>query len=292
MIRPLPALAALALAASTGSAIAQAPQKPGSLDRSRVTAGTYLVDSGHTLVGWRVDHFGFNDYFGIFGDVTGSLALDPANPAASRVDVTIPINPTVASSGLRDHLLRPGKDGKAPDFFGATPQPARFVSRTVRPGADGTSAYIIGDLTLNGVTRPVAIDARFSGAGVGPRNKAETVGFEGKALIRRSDFGIAFGIPMVSDEVELDISAAFEKKASAEPIERPALGPNACGASKARAFVGRKATSAVRAEVARVTGAKAIRWIKPGMAVTMDYREDRLNVELSARETIRALRCG
>jgi hypothetical protein len=213
--------------------------------------------------------------------------------------VTIPINPTVASSGLRDHLLRPGKDGKAPDFFGPDAAPARFVSRAVRPGGDGISAYIIGDLTLNGRTMPVAIDARLSGAGVGPMNKAETVGFEGKALIRRSDFGIGFGIPMVSDEVELDISAAFEKTRAGfidrrppPPVARPDMGPNACGANRIKPFVGRKATPSVRAEVARATGAKAIRWITPGMAVTMDYRTDRLNVSLTKAEVIEGARCG
>lgn len=301
MIRPVSCLSALVAAASLAVAVtAQAPQKPGSVDRARVTAGTYTADPAHTLVGWRVDHFGFNDYFGLFGDISGTLTLDPANPAAARVDVTIPVNPTVASSALRDHLLRPGKNGKAPDFFGASPEPARFVSRTVRPGPDGASAHIIGDLTLNGRTMPVAIDARFSGAGVGPMNKAETVGFEGKALIRRSDFGIGFGIPMVSDEVELDISAAFEKTPRAgfidrlppPPLARPDMGPSACGANRIKPFVGRQATPAVRTEVARTTGAKAIRWITPGMAVTMDYRTDRLNVSLTKAEVIEGARCG
>ncbi len=59
-----------------------APQTPGAVDVTRVTAGTYNTDPGHTLIGWRVSHFGFNDYFGIFGDATGTLVLDPAKPNA------------------------------------------------------------------------------------------------------------------------------------------------------------------------------------------------------------------
>ena len=63
-----------------------APQVPGAKDIARVTAGTYNTDPGHTLIGWRVSHFGFNDYFGIFGDATGTLTLDPAK--VSRETVT------------------------------------------------------------------------------------------------------------------------------------------------------------------------------------------------------------
>ena len=65
---------------------------------------------------------------GIFGDVTGWLHLDPADLGKTKLDVTIPISKvTVASAGLRDHLLRPGKDGGKPDFFGDAPADARFV---------------------------------------------------------------------------------------------------------------------------------------------------------------------
>jgi polyisoprenoid-binding protein YceI len=139
------------------------------------------------------------------------LQIDPANLDAAKVDVTIPVaSVTTASRGLTDHLLRPGKDGGKPDFFGPAPAPARFVSTSVR--AEGMMATITGDLTLNGVTKPVTFEAEFTGAGINPGNKKETIGFEAEAEIKRSDFGVNFGVPMVSDEVELDISVAFEKQ--------------------------------------------------------------------------------
>ena len=65
---------------------------------------------------------------------------------------------------------------------------------------------------MNGVTKPVVIAAEFTGAGANPMSQVQTVGFEGTTTIKRTDFGINFAVPMVSDEVELDISAAFEKK--------------------------------------------------------------------------------
>lgn len=288
--KPLLAAALLATAIG-GGAIAQMPtEKPGAAEPSRVSGGVYEVDPNHTLVGWRVDHLGYNDYFGLFGEVTGRLAIDPANPAAAALEVSIPIKPVVASAALGEHLLRPGKEGKAPDFFGPDQPAARFVSTSVTPGADGRTAYIVGNLTLNGVTKPVAIQAEFAGAGT--MMGSETVGFHGRARLRRSDFGISNGIPLVGDEVELDITAAFERKLAAEGAERPDPGPNACNADKVAPWIGKKATPAVRAEVVQATGAKAVRWLYPDSAVTMDYRPDRLNVTMDKGEVIRSARCG
>lgn len=188
------------------------PALPGQVDVSRVAAGSYAADPLHTLVGFRVNHFGFNDYFGIFGGVTGTLQIDPANPSAASVDVTIPVaDVTVAAQGLKDHLLRAGEDGGDPDFFGPNPAAARFTSTSVAMTGD-TSANITGNLTLNGVTKPVVLAAEFTGAGANPMSQVQTLGFEGRTTIKRSDFGVDAFIPLVSDEVELDITAAFEKQ--------------------------------------------------------------------------------
>ena len=214
-MRRIAPLAALALAVvAVPVVIAQnAPAVPGAPDKARVAAGTYAADAGHTMVVWEVDHFGFSKYTGIFGDVTGTLVIDPANPAASKVDVTIPVaKVTTASSGLTGHLLRAGKDGGKPDFFGGAPADAKFVSTRVVLDDDGDEARVTGNLTLNGVTKPVTLDVEFHGAGTNPYNKKATIGFEAEGKIRRSDFGIAYGIPAVSDEVELEIHAAFEKQ--------------------------------------------------------------------------------
>src|SRR3546814_4558088 len=166
----------------------------------------------YTMVVWEVDHLGFSKYTGIFGDVTGTLVIDPANPAAAKVDVTIPVaKVTTASTGLTEHLLRAGKDGGKADFFGAKPADAKFVSTSVVLASEGDEAKVTGNLTLNGVTKPVTLDVDFHGEGVG-MNKKETVGFEAETTTKRSDFGVNMGIPYVSDAVELEIHAAFEKQ--------------------------------------------------------------------------------
>ena len=209
-------LIALSLTAATvlvaGTIAAQQPQIPGQLDASRVTAGEYKLDPGHTLVNWKVSHFGFNDYFGLFGDIAGTMTLDPADIGATRFDITVPITSVaVPSEGLRDHLLRPGKEGGAPDFFGPEPAPARFVSTSVRRTSD-TTAVASGQLTMNGKTGPVTMLVQFSGAGENPMSKAQTVGFHARATIDRTQWGIDYAAPMIGTAVDLEISAAFEKQ--------------------------------------------------------------------------------
>jgi polyisoprenoid-binding protein YceI len=204
------ALAAVPMLAQGG------PSLPGQPDKSRVIAGTYTADATHTLVAWKVNHFGFNDYFGLFGDVSGTLTVDPANPAAAKVDMTIPVSKiTTVNSKLTGELLKPAAAGGKAPFFGAAPADATFKSTSVVPGADGKTAKITGDLTLNGVTKPVTLDAEFTGAGTNPFNRALTVGFKANTIIKRSDFGVSGFIPLVGDEVKLGITVAFEKKPAA-----------------------------------------------------------------------------
>ncbi|MBS0482512.1 MAG: YceI family protein [Proteobacteria bacterium] len=208
------ALAAAALAVALPLTAQPAMQKPGSPSTAAITGGTYQADPAHTLVVWKIDHLGFTPYTGIFGDVTGTLQLDPKRPAAAKVDVTIPVaRVTTTSADLTAHLLRaPAKDGAKPDFFGAAPAPAHFVSTSVKVPGKGR-ATITGNLTLNGITRTVVLDASFYGAGKLPAalGGKENVGFTARTTIRRSDFGLGFLVPMLADAVSLDIAAAFQK---------------------------------------------------------------------------------
>lgn len=204
---PRSLIAAATLFAGASTLPAAPPVSP---DPSGVAAGTYQADPTHTLVGWRVNHMGFNDYFGLFGSITGTLVLDPANLAASRVSIRIPVaKVTTANAGLTGALLRPNTVGKA-DYFGPRPADALFVSTKVTPGADGRSAVIDGKLTLNGKTAPVTIIATFAGAGKNPITRKQTVGFHGTTTINRTDWGLSADVPMVGTSVDLSISAAFE----------------------------------------------------------------------------------
>jgi polyisoprenoid-binding protein YceI len=204
----LPLLAALPLAGlyaahheTTGGAM---PHAMPAVDVSKVTGGAYTVDNHHAQVQWQVNHLGFNDYFGLFGQITGTLNLDKANPSASKVKVTIPMSDLVTSRGdLTKHMM-------SADFLDATKHPtATFESTSIK--VDGQKAMITGNLTLLGVTKPVVLDAHLSGAGSNMMNKKETVGFHAKTSIKRSEWGMTKFIPGITDEVKLKISIAFEK---------------------------------------------------------------------------------
>jgi hypothetical protein len=84
------------------------------------------------------------------------------------------------------------------------------------------------------------------------------------------------------------------RESAGNPYSIPAAPsePTPCGSQHLGSFVGKTRTGAISAEVARSSGAKSIRWISPGMAVTMDYREDRLNVDLDDKGVITRFRCG
>lgn len=175
---------------------------PGIADTRRIAAGTYAVDPGHSQVTFTVNHLGFSTYRGMFGAVTGSMTIDPKAPARSKVSIVIPVSGiTTTVAKLDEHL-------KGPDFFDAAKFPtARFEAVSIRPS--GKRAKISGRLTIKGVTKPVVLDAVFIGAGtmMGKR----TIGFDATTTIRRSDFGVSYGIPLVPDLVPLQISVAFEK---------------------------------------------------------------------------------
>lgn len=198
----------LLLAACTAPLIAQELPKtaPGTPDPARVTAGNYEVDTGHTQVTWQVDHLGFSKYDGQFGGITGSLLLDPARLEATRLAVTIPASGVVTTvEGLTKHML-------TPDFLDPAKFPnATFTSTRVEKTGAAT-ARITGNLTLLGATRPVTLDTRFVGAGASfDPAKTLNIGFQATATIKRGDFGMKMGIPLVSDEVELRINAAFAR---------------------------------------------------------------------------------
>ena len=204
MRRSFAALTIAGLAAA-GIAIAQMPTEvPGKPDPKGVVAGSYKVEPLHTQIGFSVLHLGYNPFMGLFSGVSGTLVLDPAKPAADKLDVTIPVGSIYTTvDELTKHL-------KAADWFDTAKYPtARFVSTAVE--VRGTEAQITGNFTLHGVTKPITIQARFIGAGNHPMTKAPAIGFEGRSVIKRSDFGIANGVPFVSDEVNLTITAAFDK---------------------------------------------------------------------------------
>jgi polyisoprenoid-binding protein YceI len=186
-----------------GSALAQAASQ----NPQTVAGGTYAVEPFHTRVQFSVTHFGFTRYWGDVSGVSGSLVLDPKKAAADQIKVSIPVSSVSTTNGKLDEEL------KSPMFLDATAYPTiTFVSTSVK-ATGPTTADVTGDLTLHGVTKPVTLKAKFNAGGANPMSKKYTVGFDAHGVIKRSEFGVKTFVPMVSDETEITISAAFEKTA-------------------------------------------------------------------------------
>jgi polyisoprenoid-binding protein YceI len=201
-LRPILAVAALALALSAPPAFAQVPVNP---SPAAVQGGTFKLDTPHSKITWSINHFGFSTYIGQFSHAEGTLTLDPKNLGATALDVTI----DAASLGT----LNPALDNhlKSNAFLDVAQFPtATFhATKIVRTGE--RTADITGDLTLHGVTHPVTVQASFIQGGSNPVDKTYRLGFAGSAKLVRSEYGIKAYLPTLGDEVTLTIEAEFRQ---------------------------------------------------------------------------------
>lgn len=180
-----------------------------------VPAGAYTMDLMHTSVLFRVDHLGFSNYTARFKKATAQLQFDPNNLAASNVTVVIDAKsletdfPDPAKVDFNAELIGEGwlNAAKYPEIT--------FRSTSVEPTGARTMR-INGELTMRGVTKPMVLDARFNGGYRGhPMDPRARIGFSATGVLKRSDFGITYGIPApgtkmgVSDEVNVIVETEF-----------------------------------------------------------------------------------
>lgn len=171
-----------------------------------VKAGTYAIDPNHTQVTFSVSHFGISPFAGTFSEARGTLIIDPAKPAVSRLDVTIPIASVQTTSSVLTGEL------KGADWFDAAKFPTATFKSTKVTQITPDAVQVDGTLTLHGVTKPVMFRAKLFGAATNPMSKKASIGFLGRMVIHRADFGVSKYVPVVSDETVLVINAAFERQ--------------------------------------------------------------------------------
>lgn len=160
----------------------------------------YRLDPTHTDVVATWSHLGFSNPSANFTQVEGSLVYDAADPTASKVEVTLPL------AGLDSHVPALDRHMRGPDMFDAEKFPAiRFRSTKVEP-AGKDRLRVSGELTVKGVTRPAVLDVTLNGAGVHPMAKKPAVGFDATTVLKRSEFGIDYALPAVSDEIRIRIT--------------------------------------------------------------------------------------
>ncbi len=177
-----------------------------SAEASAVTGGTYVIDPTHTTVQWQVSHMGLSLYDGRFNTAEGTLSIDPDDIANGSLSVTIDAASIDTTSDKLDEELV-NAAFKAEEFPEIT-----FTSTGIEATGDNT-ADVTGDLTVRGTTKPTTLKVRFLGVGEHPFAKVETVGFQAKGHIKRSEFGITNWAPAIGDVVTLDIAAELRKQA-------------------------------------------------------------------------------
>ena len=167
-------------------------------------AGTWTIDPSHSAVGFSVRHL-MSKVRGSFTEFTGEI-VTTEDPLESRVSVRIPTASITTNNAQRDGHLR------STDFFDAeSGQELVFVGTSVREGEDGH--VIVGDLTINGVTREVELATEFLGVDVDAYG-ATRLGAEASTSISRKDYGVDFNVPLEGGKLligdKIDITLAIE----------------------------------------------------------------------------------
>ena len=168
-----------------------------------LAAGTWTADPSHTTVGFVVRHLGLSKVRGRFDSMTAQLVVGD-DLAGSSVIAEIEMGTVKTGNADRDAHLA------SSDFFNAETNPTMTFRSTSLAG-EGEEFTMVGDLTINGVTKQVELEVEFFGTSVFPLDQSTRAGFSATGTISRKDFGINFNAPvgvdkvMISDKVTLDL---------------------------------------------------------------------------------------
>lgn len=170
-----------------------------------IAADKYTLDASHSQIVFSYNHLGYSTTYGMFSGFEGEIMFDEENPASSSVSVAMPVRSMITGWEQRfAHFM-------ADDFFGAAEDDnelVTFTSTSIEVTGENT-ANITGDLTMNGVTNSVVLEAVLNQASPYPFGEKEgtpTMGFDATTTVIRSDFELGAFAPFVSDEVEVMIS--------------------------------------------------------------------------------------
>lgn len=170
------------------------------LTTGSAVAAEYKIDKEgqHAFIEFRIKHLGYSWLYGSFNDFDGTFTFDEKNPAADKVNVVINTNSVDTNHAERDKHLR------SKEFLNVSKFPqATFESTEVKKNGEGYT--VVGNLTLNGVTKPVTLESKLTGQGSDPWD-GYRAGFEANGNIKLKDFNITTDLGPASQEVELILS--------------------------------------------------------------------------------------
>lgn len=166
---------------------------------ARAQVEEYTLEKPHTQIVFAVSHLGFSNSHGKFLDYSGTFTFDRGKPENSRVEATV----KTASLFMGDEKW--DAHMKSADFFNVEKFPEMTFRSTSIEVLSGNTANITGDLTILGVTKPVTLAATFNKAEKHSFSGKHVSGFSASTKIKRSDFGMTYGLPLVGDDVDITI---------------------------------------------------------------------------------------
>jgi len=205
--------AAVAALLPLGNSVRAGDVQPAS--NASVPAGAYEVDHSHASLIFKVNHLGFSNYTARFKKLDAKLQFDPNNIAASTLTATVDVKSLETDFPYPEQIdFNAELTGK--NWLDAT-QFAQMTYVSKRVEMTGKNAMRIhGELTLRGVTKPLVLNATYNGGYAGhPMDPHARIGFSAQGELKRSDFGVAYGIPApgttmgVSDVVTIMIEVEF-----------------------------------------------------------------------------------
>jgi len=156
---------------------------------------SYTIDPAHTYPYFKISHLGFSTMMGRFNKTEGKMTFDEAKGTGS-VEISIDAASVDTAFEKRNEHLR------SPDFLNAAEFPTITYKSTKANIKDGKGS-VEGNLTIMGTTKPVTLEVTAMKCGVHPFSKKELCGFDATATIKRSDFGVKYGLPAIGDEMQL-----------------------------------------------------------------------------------------
>lgn len=172
-------------------------------------AESFTLDPVHSQVMFAADHLGFSHSHGRFADVTGTFNFDEKTPEKASANLVIKTASLAMDDAAWDEHL------KSADFFNVAKFPDMTFKTTSVFKGEGNTAKVTGDLTLLGVTKPVTLDVTYNKGAIHPMTKKYTAGFSATGTLKRSDFGMAYGLPGIGDDVKLMIEIEGTRAAKA-----------------------------------------------------------------------------
>ena len=165
----------------------------------------YTLDPLHTYPHFAVEHFGVSMFWGRFDRSSGKFMIDRA---AKKASLELTVNTASVSTGENDKGSRPrslDEHLRSADFFNVAEFPRMtFKAADVKFIGDNP-AEVTGELTLLGVTRPLTLKVERWVCKDNPFNKKPMCGGNASGALKRSDFGMKYALPAVSDEVRLTV---------------------------------------------------------------------------------------